>query len=445
MKNVSWMPQNLLDDLAAVNPNTIEAQTEESSETTAANLATDDLGQIWRSLAAGQFSSSIKFRVSSGNLRQVGAVAIGASNLWTAGFNEDTGVLTPTARWRVRVATDIFEAYPKPSGIDAMSGNLSGVVASLRDPDPFVSADSTWVTCTNNAGNDIRVSMDLAGSELMLKTGAGQQRFVARVRRKAAGGTNPTLAVELWENGVFRTSIATGIAVTSAAGQVIDLTFNSASLVDQSGAEMEFKLIATAGSTTTVEYGSIGAALEFQDGGGNTIYDSGQLTPALPSVLGRTPLHLIHALPASMSCLQAQIDFLDSNNLDGFIEAGYLHIGPLVTTEINVAYGCAWGFADPSVKSTTPGGRVMAEERPIYRVFQGSFEFLRKTEALDKLLDQLDRRVGTTRLMVLIQDTDDPTQFHNTAGIGRLLSLSPAPLARFQRYTKQIDFEEAVA
>jgi len=101
----------------------------------------------------------------------------------------------------------------------------------------------------------VRVGFESPGSNIDTSTNA--QTFEALVRRDAANvgqaGT-PTVDLELWINGVFSSTVASGVAVTSDTGQLITQTFTSPT---ESGLNVELRIVGHPDNYRQVEVGGM--------------------------------------------------------------------------------------------------------------------------------------------------------------------------------------------
>jgi hypothetical protein len=134
--------------------------------------------------------------------------------------------------------------------------NLTGTVANITD-DPNNSSDSTWLTASSDADTSVRVSFPTPPSNL--KTGAGLQQFVVRVRTTTTGAT-ATAIVKIYENGTLKAS-GTTTNVTYSDSMLLPITFDASILSNISGANVECQVdgtyVRSGGSRAKVEVGGI--------------------------------------------------------------------------------------------------------------------------------------------------------------------------------------------
>jgi hypothetical protein len=87
---------------------------------------------------------------------------------------------------------------------------------------------------------------------------SAQEEFAIQVRRTAIGATNPTVRIELWENGTFRATALADTAVTSTTGQVLRGAWSASSLTVADGSGVECYIYTTASANgAQVEIGAV--------------------------------------------------------------------------------------------------------------------------------------------------------------------------------------------
>lgn len=145
--------------------------------------------------------------------------------------------------------------------------NLTGAVTDIdEDPD---SPDGLWLNEIDDGSDTIcRVSFPTPSGTPTV--GADLQEFRLWVRRSTtAGGSDPTMDVELWENNALNTVLQTGISITSTTGQLVSVTWNAGLLnFDAGGSLVECNCIGNASGGApsgrrTVEPGAIEWNCEF--------------------------------------------------------------------------------------------------------------------------------------------------------------------------------------
>lgn len=120
------------------------------------------------------------------------------------------------------------------------STNLTGAVTDIDDDPDSPGVD--WITATvPTSGIDLRVSFaDLPGGGGTL---TGAQNFKLWLR-KTAGAPDPTVDVELWENGVFVATLLNDVAITSTSGQLLTASWNASQVAaDNDGSLIECRVV----------------------------------------------------------------------------------------------------------------------------------------------------------------------------------------------------------
>jgi hypothetical protein len=123
--------------------------------------------------------------------------------------------------------------------------NLNATIGDLDEGvDNF---DGVYAT---NQGSNANTSLDLSfptpSGDLTL--GANLQTFRARVRKNATGGNNPSVRIEVIENGVIRANSG-NTTVTSTTGVDITFTWDASVLALQDGSNVEIGIVQQAGGS----------------------------------------------------------------------------------------------------------------------------------------------------------------------------------------------------
>lgn len=152
----------------------------------------------------------------------------------------------------------------------AAQTNLSGAVAAVQD-DPD-SPDGSWLTATD-VGADTEARVTFPTPTGNPTAGAALQEFRVQVRRTNTGGSNgtPTVAIELYEDGVLVASLASGVGVTSTTGEVVSATWDASSLSTADGSAVECRVFGTntggnPSKRRTVEVGAVEWNAEYSAG-----------------------------------------------------------------------------------------------------------------------------------------------------------------------------------
>lgn len=115
--------------------------------------------------------------------------------------------------------------------------NLSGPVTTLWD-DP-TAPDAGFLTAVDGSlETNLRVSFP---TPVTPPGSGGPKVFRVWVRRTSGSGANPTVYVDLWENGSFRERLTIAV-ITSTTGQLITGTMNPALLTSANGSAVELRI-----------------------------------------------------------------------------------------------------------------------------------------------------------------------------------------------------------
>lgn len=97
------------------------------------------------------------------------------------------------------------------------------------------------------------VDFDTPAKNLLI--GADQQEFRVLVRKTT--GTDPTVDIDLYENGSWVADLVTGTTVTSTTGQIVSATWNASLLADISGADVQCFVYGHSSEDAQVEIGAV--------------------------------------------------------------------------------------------------------------------------------------------------------------------------------------------
>lgn len=193
---------------------------------------------------------------------------------------------------------------------------------------------------------------------------------------------------------------------------------------------------------------SVGATYRITAGttlGGSQIYDSGTL-PVWPSVylpsdleweddnwwLGTIsqadaagyPISLWHDCGENVRAQYWRIEIFDTANPAGYVQAARLWIGQVWSPQVNYGLGGSLTWEARAEEERSLGGVLYFDQRPSARVFRFELAALSDVEAFGWALD-MQRRVGTSREVVVIPDPDDAQRRFKRDLLGRLRRLDP--------------------
>ena len=130
-----------------------------------------------------------------------------------------------------------------PDGIITLI-NLTGFAGDVDEGvDNF---DGVYVTTSSSNANTLLV-LTFPTPSGDLTTGAGLQTFRARVRKNAGGGVNPSVRLEVYENGSPVGTVSGNTTVTSTTGVDITFTWDASVLALQDGSNVEIGIAQQSG------------------------------------------------------------------------------------------------------------------------------------------------------------------------------------------------------
>jgi hypothetical protein len=132
----------------------------------------------------------------------------------------------------------------------------------------------------------------------------------------------------------------------------------------------------------------------------------------------------IHNLPTGLTSRYWRVEFDDTTNADGFVQAGRVFIGPTWSPEENVANGAmsiGWN-TDTDVQRALSGSEYFQSRTP-YRTVRFSLDILTQDEAFGNAFE-IQRRAGVDQEVLYIHDTTDTVHQLRRRFLGRLRQLS---------------------
>lgn len=135
------------------------------------------------------------------------------------------------------------QTLPPDGVLDSTNYSTLNLADIDEDPD---SPDGAWGANDGNGDTICRVSFDTPSNTPT--TGADLQEFRVLIRKDSSGGNNTDWSLQLWENGVQLSVLATG-TTTSTSGEVVNGTWDASSLGTADGSLVECRLEQTGGGT----------------------------------------------------------------------------------------------------------------------------------------------------------------------------------------------------
>lgn len=124
------------------------------------------------------------------------------------------------------------------------------ITGTVTTPENAVgSTTGTWAGSVNvNVNATSRWSMANPVNPLT----AGATQSVSVVTRKGSNTGNPSVSVNLWQNGALVQALVPATAITSTTGETLIGTFSTASVADGTGVEIEVVIVGNGGKGTVV-------------------------------------------------------------------------------------------------------------------------------------------------------------------------------------------------
>jgi len=133
-----------------------------------------------------------------------------------------------------------------PDGL-VSSANYTSPLLSDFDDNP----DTTTDYGTYDGSGNTDVLLDFPTPTGNPTSGAGLQSFTVAVTKNATGGNTPAYSLELWENGLLVSVLATGNLADNTSKQTFSGTWNASSLGTANGSLVQIKMLQTSGGTGT--------------------------------------------------------------------------------------------------------------------------------------------------------------------------------------------------
>jgi hypothetical protein len=391
------------------------------SEWPLAKIQTPGVFDVARSTSDDRPSTAI--RLQTGRRRPYRVVELINHNL--VGLDPLNNDAFSIIRWRVRsVYNPLYGAFvvpPLESGLGrfkafcpaatlASSTNVTGAVATVQDANPY-SPDGNKLAATVPTA-DTMAHFTFDAGNVGLKAGSGC-RFLVGLSRTGGGGTNPTFAADLYQSGVFRSTLVTGVAVSSTtAGVVSEISFNSALLSGSPKADnIELRLRGTASATATVEFQSVMFCPEIASRENIEVTESDWITPELPLDYFEEPqrdiLYSKLVLDQEQGWDEMWIEFdIEPGNRDEYVQIGKIVVGGVdefeapEATPTNPEYPFRMRRVDNGKNSRGKTGALITEGGgATWREVSFRFPSLSMATALDTIAGTLDRRGRTGRML----------------------------------------------
>lgn len=162
----------------------------------------------------------------------------------------------------------------------------------------------------------------------------------------------------------------------------------------------------------------------------------------LESELARTTWLWIWRGDGDYMAAAIRIDIADPDNLDGYVQAGYLEIAAQYQVTYNMQYGASYGHRFRSLFTEAWGGAKYFDSRTKPRAVKGTFKSPRD-EALSKHFE-IRRQLDLVLPVLWIPEPDTPRHWLRTAMLARLTDPGFSVQAQFALDDVLFAFEEII-
>lgn len=138
-----------------------------------------------------------------------------------------------------------------------------------------------------------------------------------------------------------------------------------------------------------------------------------------------------------------RIDVNDAANADSYVEAGRIYISDAWQPTVNVQYGWAMQWIDPSPKELAVGGQMYVNQVTSHRVLGFSLDFLGEDEMFNSAYE-LGRLRGSKKDALVIRDPTGTTHLHRQMIYGLFRNLAPIVNTTFNIYQQRMEVEELI-
>ena len=136
-----------------------------------------------------------------------------------------------------------------------------------------------------------------------------------------------------------------------------------------------------------------------------------------------------------------RFEFLDEENVDGYIELGRLFISQAWSPRNNVTYGAGVGWDTDTTMDRAIDGTPYFDRKQGRRVQTFGLDWLSRDEAFGNIFE-LQRAAGIDQELLFVWDRDDPVNLVRRSFLGHLNKLNPLLLPFLDTYTNAFEIEE---
>jgi hypothetical protein len=136
-----------------------------------------------------------------------------------------------------------------------------------------------------------------------------------------------------------------------------------------------------------------------------------------------------------------RVEFLDEENVDGYVELGRLFISQAWRPKNNATYGAGIGWEFDTTMDRAIDGTAYFDRKTGRRVQKFSLDWLSPDEAFGNVFE-IQRAAGIDQEVLFAWDADDPVNLIRQSFLGRLRAINPLQLPYFNTWTNAFEIEE---
>lgn len=163
-----------------------------------------------------------------------------------------------------------------------------------------------------------------------------------------------------------------------------------------------------------------------------------------PEVAAQYQISSFAVLDNPVQARYLRINISDSNNADGYIEAGRLIAGPAYRPSTNYGFGVEVQFVDESRIVKSRGGQTFVDEVERFRRIRFELQNLPEAEIFGNVFNNIDRLRGVAKDILVIPQPDDPKTWPTQNIYGRLVRTEPIINRTLELYGRTIEVEELI-
>ncbi|MCE6993050.1 hypothetical protein [Dyadobacter sp. CY323] len=236
---------------------------------------------------------------------------------------------------------------------------------------------------------------------------------------------------------VYRAANAASVFIIADLGSA--KTINMVALIGHSGSSRSYARIrgATSQANLTAAPGYDSGLVPFRSH--QSGYDAGWASGVQDEQAGSLDRNMFFKKFADQTFRWWQIDIVDPNSV--YLDIGRIYISKAWQPEVNMDYGLAEGWIDPSRKSRTVSGEMIPLERKKFRYADFTFSYATQDEVYNNAFE-IERLRGRTKDVLYINDPDATAHLQRRSIYGTLEGFQPIINTAFSIFQKTFRIEE---